>query len=192
MSTTQTTSTGRLPASGTWQVDTAHTSANFSARHLGMSKVRGRFEALDGTLKIGDDPTDSHVEVTIDASSISTNQPDRDAHLKSADFLDIGNHPELTFRSTRVYQDGEDWKMDGKLTIRGTTQPVTLDIEFLGVIDNPMGPGRRAAFEGTTSIMRHDFGLTWEGPQELGGILVGKKVTIDVDAQFVSHAGDGR
>ena len=140
MSTTPTVGTEQLPKSGTWHVDTAHTSANFSARHLGMSKVRGRFDTLDGTLTIGDDPTESHVEVTIDASSISTNQPDRDAHLKSADFLDIENHPELTFRSTRVYGDGEDWKMDGELTIRGTTRPVTLDVEFLGVMDNPMGP----------------------------------------------------
>lgn len=192
MSTIETTRTEQLPAAGTWHVDTAHTNANFSARHLGMSKVRGRFETLDGTLTIGDEPADSHVEVTIDASSISTNQPDRDAHLKSADFLDVENHPELTFRSTRVYQDGDDWKMDGDLTIRGTTRPVTLDIAYLGVMDNPMGPGRRAAFEGSTSIMRHDFGLTWEGPQELGGILVGKKVDIDLDAQFVSGADDVR
>lgn len=186
MSTTQTTGTEQLPAAGAWQVDTAHTSANFSARHLGMSKVRGRFDALDGTLTIGDEPTGSQVDVTIDASSISTNQPDRDGHLKSADFLDIENHAVLTFRSTRVYRDGDDWKMDGDLTIRGTTQPVTVDVEYLGVMDNPMGPGRRAAFEGSTSIRRHDFGLTWEGPQELGGILVGKKVDIDIDAQFVS------
>ena len=192
MSTTQTTGTQQLPKSGTWHVDTAHTSANFSARHLGMSKVRGRFDALDGTLTIGDHPSESHVEVTIDASSISTNQPDRDAHLKSADFLDVEKHPELTFRSTRVYEDGEAWKMDGELTIRGTTRPVTLDIEYLGVMDNPMGPGRRVAFEGTTSIRRHDFGLTWEGPQELGGMLVGKKVDIDIDAQFISDTGDGQ
>lgn len=192
MSTSQTVGTQQLPASGTWHVDTAHTSANFSARHLGMAKVRGRFDALDGTLTIGDDPMGSHVEVTIDASSISTNQPDRDAHLRSADFLDIENHPELRFRSTRVYQDGGDWRMDGELTIRGTTRPVTLDVEYLGVMDNPMGPGRRAAFEGTTSIERHDFGLTWEGPRELGGILVGRKVDIDIDAQFVSDAGAGR
>jgi polyisoprenoid-binding protein YceI len=192
MSTTQIVGTERLPATGTWHVDTAHTSANFSARHLGMSKVRGRFDTLDGTLTIGDEPTESRVEVTIDASTISTNQPDRDAHLKSADFLDIENHPVLTFRSTRVYRDGDDWKMDGDLTIRGTTRPVTLDIEYLGVMDNPMGPGRRAAFEGSTSIMRHDFGLTWEGPQELGGILVGRKVDIDIDAQFVSDTEDVR
>lgn len=192
MSATQTADTEQRPKAGTWHVDTAHTSANFSARHLGMSKVRGRFDALDGTLTIGDDLTESQVAVTIDASSISTNQPDRDAHLKSADFLDIENHPELAFRSTRVYRDGEDWKVDGELTIRGTTRPVTLDVEFLGVMDNPMGPGRRAAFEASTSIMRHDFGLTWEGPQELGGMLVGKKVNIDIDAQFVSEADDAQ
>lgn len=186
MSATDTTGTDQMPASGTWNIDTAHTSANFSARHLGMSKVRGRFDQLDGTLTIAEDPAQSHVEVTIDASSISTNQPDRDAHLRSADFLDVENHAELTFRSTRVERDGDDWTMEGELTIRGTTQPVTLDVEYLGVMDNPMGPGRRAAFEATTSIDRHDFDLTWEGPKELGGILVGKKVTIDIDAQFVS------
>ncbi|MBW3603939.1 MAG: YceI family protein [Actinobacteria bacterium] len=186
MSATETAGTGQLPGTGTWHTDAAHTSANFSARHLGMSKVRGRFDSLEGTLTIAEDPSDSHVEVTIDASSISTNQPDRDAHLKSADFLDVENHPELTFRSTRIERDGDDWTMEGELTIRGTTQPVTLDVEYLGVMDNPMGPGKRAAFEASTSINRHDFGLSWEGPQELGGILVGKKVTIEIDAQFVS------
>lgn len=190
MSTSETTGTDRRPAAGIWNVDTAHTSASFSARHLGMSKVRGRFDTLDGTLTIADDPTDSHVEVTIDASSISTNQPDRDAHLKSPDFLDVETHPELTFRSTRITRDGDDLTMEGDLTIRGVTQPVTLDVEFLGVMDNPMGPGERAAFEATTSIARHDFGLTWEGPQELGGILVGKKVNIEIDAQFVSAEGE--
>ena len=190
MSTTERTGAEALPASGTWHLDTAHTSANFSARHLGMSKVRGRFDTLQGTLTIGDAPEDSSIDVTIDASSISTNQPDRDAHLKSADFLDVENHPDLSFHSTRVYRDDDDWKMDGDLTIHGTTRPVTLEVEYLGVMDNPLGPGRRAAFEASTSIVRHDFGLTWEGPKELGGILVGRKVNIDIDAQFVSATDD--
>jgi polyisoprenoid-binding protein YceI len=180
----------QLPT-GTWQVETAHSSASFSVRHLGLSKVRGHFEAIDGTLELADDPTASSIHVEIDAASISTNQADRDAHLKSADFLDVEHHPTLTFRSTHIAKDDEDdWTVEGELTIRGVTRPVTLDVEFLGSAPDPFGQGERIAFEASTQIVRHDFGLTWEGPQQAGGALVGRKVAIDIDVQFLS--GDSR
>jgi polyisoprenoid-binding protein YceI len=168
-------------------LDPAHTNATFSARHLGLSKVRGRFETLEGTVKVAEDPADSEVSVTIDAASISTNEPTRDGHMRSADFLDVENHPTLEFRSTDIQGTGDEWTMTGDLTIRDVTRPVTLDVTYLGVTDNPFGPGRRAAFEASTEIDRFDFGLTWQGPAELGGILVSRKVTIDIDAQMVSE-----
>ena len=175
------------PKTGTWQVDTAHSSANFSVRHLGLSKVRGYFETVSGALELADDPTRSSIRIEIDASSINTNNSDRDAHLKSADFLDVQNHPTLTFESTRIAHDGaDDWTLEGELTIRGVTKPVTLDVEFLGTAEDPMGAGQRIAFEAETEITRHDFGLTWEGPQAAGGALVGRKVEIDIDVQFVA------
>lgn len=188
MSTTETTGTEQLV--GTWQVEPAHSAANFSARHLGLSKVRGRFDKVEGTLEIADDPSGSSVDVRIDATSIVTNQPDRDAHLRSPDFLDVENHPYLEFRSTRIDRDEDGaWRVDGDLTIRGTTRPVTLDVEYLGTAQDPMGMGQRVAFEASTQIIRQDFGLTWEGPKEAGGILVGRKVDIDIDVEFVRNAG---
>jgi polyisoprenoid-binding protein YceI len=186
MSTTQSATTAEALPTGTWNIEPAHSSANFSVRHLGLSKVRGHFEKVEGTLELADDPTQSSIEVRIDASSIQTNQPDRDAHLKSADFLDVENHPALTFRSTRISKDSEeDWTVEGELTIHGVTKPVTLDVEYLGTAQDPMGAGQRIAFEAETKIERHDFDLTWEGPKDGGGILVGRKVDIDIDVQFV-------
>lgn len=185
MSMAEPTATDTLPEKGTWNLEPAHSSAQFSVRHLGLSKVRGHFEALEGTLEIGDDPTESVVDVTIDASSISTNQTDRDNHLRSGDFLEVERYPTIHFRSTSIERDGDEWKMTGDLTIRDTTKPVTIDVEYLGMGDDPFGMGTRAAFEGSTEIIRHDYGLTWEGPQQAGGALVGKKVRIELDAQFI-------
>ncbi|HEX6256146.1 MAG TPA: YceI family protein [Euzebyales bacterium] len=186
MSTTGTATTADALPTGTWNIEPAHSSANFSVRHLGLSKVRGHFEKVEGTLELADDPTQSSINVTIDAGSIQTNQPDRDGHLKSADFLDVENHPVLEFRSTRIAKESdEDWIVEGELTVHGVTRPVTLDVEYLGTAQDPMGAGQRIAFEAETKIVRHDFGLTWEGPKDAGGILVGRKVDIDIDVEFV-------
>ena len=186
MSTTQGVQTAQQPHTGTWTLDAGHTNATFSARHLGLSKVRGRFETLEGTVKVAEDPADSAVHVTIDAASISTNEPTRDGHMRSPDFLDVENFPTLEFHSTDIQGSGTEWTMTGDLTIRGVTRPVTLDVTYLGIRDNPFGPGRRAAFEASAEFDRFDFGLSWQGPTELGGILVGKKVTIDIDMQMVN------
>jgi polyisoprenoid-binding protein YceI len=187
MSTTQSAGTTQLPHAGTWTLDAGHTNATFSARHLGFAKVRGRFDTLEGTVKVADDPADSEVHVTIEAASISTNEPTRDGHMRSPDFLDVENFPTLEFHSTSIQGSGTEWTMTGDLTIRGVTRPVTLDVTYAGVMDNPFGPGRRAALEASTEIDRFDFGLVWQGPPELGGILVGKKVTIDIDVEMVAE-----
>ena len=189
MTTVETTAPDQLAGSGTWQIDPAHSSANFSVRHLGLSKVRGHFDDIDGTLEIADDPTQSSIRVTIDPATIETNNADRNAHLRSADFFDVERYPTLEFRSTRIERNSDhDWTVDGQLTIHGVTQLVTLDVEYLGAAEDPMGAGQRVAFEATTEIVRHDFGLTWEGPQQARGAMVGKKVQIDVDVQFVQAA----
>ena len=149
--------------------------------------MRGRFETLEGTVHVAEDPADSQVHVTIDAASINTNEPNRDGHMRSPDFLDVENHPTLEFHSTDIQGNGDEWTMTGDLTIRDVTRPVTLDVTYHGVTDNPFGSGRRAAFEASTEIDRFDFGLTWQGPAELGGILVGRKVTIEIDVTMVSE-----
>lgn len=173
----------QMPAPGVWQIDAAHTLVGFSARHLGVAKVRGQFRSFEGTVVIGEDPTRSQVSVTIDASSIDTREPSRDAHLRSADFLDVDNHPTLTFSSTAVRADGDRWKVDGDLTIRGTTRPVTLDVELLDVVTNEAGD-TKAVFSANTEIDRTDFGLTWNQVLDAGRLLVGKRVGIELDVQL--------
>jgi len=175
-----------VPVAGAYQLDPAHTSVGFTVRHLGLSKVRGSVELRGGTVVIGEDPTQSSVEATLDAASFSTGAADRDAHVRSADFLDVEQFPELTFRSTGVRQDGSSWKVDGELTIRDATRPVTLDVVFEGSGQDPWGGGR-IGFTATTEIDREQFGITWNQALETGGVLVGKQVKITIDAQAVAQ-----
>lgn len=175
-----------VPTAGTYQLDPSHSSADFQVRHLGLSKVRGGFAIESGTVVIAEDPTQSTVEVTLDAASFNTGADDRDAHVKGADFLDVEQFPTLTFRSTGVRQSGGDWKVDGDLTIKDVTRPVTLDVEFEGANTDPWGNGR-IAFAGETEINREDFGITWNQALETGGVLVGKTVKIVVDVQAVAQ-----
>lgn len=189
VTTVETTAPDQLAGSGTWRIEPAHSRANFSVRHLGLSKVRGHFDTIEGTLEVADDPTQSSIVVIIDPASVETNNEDRNAHLRSADFFDVETHPTMEFRSTRIAKDSDDdWTVEGELTIHGVTQPVTLDVEYLGSAEDPMGAGQRIAFEAETELVRHDFGLTWEGPQQAKGALVGRKVEIDIDVQFVRAA----
>lgn len=171
-----------VPATGKWEIDPAHSSIEAVARHLMVSKVRGHFSEYSGTINVAEDIEDSSVEVEIDAASIDTRQPDRDGHLRSGDFLDVENHPKITFRSTRVKREGDGWKMDGDLTIRGVTRPVTLDVEFLGVMPNPFG-GTTAAFTATTELDRENWDITWNQALETGGVLVGKSLKVEIDLQ---------
>ena len=171
-----------LPQVGTWNIDPAHTVVGFSARHLIAAKVRGSFKTFSGTIDIAERPEDSSVQVTIDAGSIDTGVEDRDGHLRSPDFLDIANHPTLEFRSTAVRSAGKGYEVDGELTIRNTTRPVTLDMQYLGIVTDPWG-NNKAIFSASTKIDREDWGLTWNAALESGGWLVGKTVEIELEVQ---------
>ncbi len=169
----------------TWQIDLAHSNVSLAVKHMMVTTVRGSMAIKDGTLDIDEEhPEHSNVQVRLDAASINTGMQPRDAHLRSADFLDVETFPYLTFRSTSIDKHRDDHKLHGELTIRDVTRPVTLDLEFGGVVPNLQG-GRRAAFNATTRINREDFGLTWNVALEQGGWLVGKEIKIEIDLAAV-------
>ncbi len=174
-----------VPEAGTYQIDPAHSSVSFEVRHLGLSKVRGGFESFSGTVTIAEDPTASSVEVELDAASFTTGSEDRDNHVKSGDFLDVEAYPTVTYRSTAVRQAGDGWQVDGELTVKDVSRPVTLDVEFEGAGQDPWGNGR-IAFAASTEIDRSDWGINWNQTLETGGVLVGKKVKIVIDVQAVA------
>lgn len=172
-----------IPAAGSWVVDKAHSTVEFVARHLMVTKVRGRFADYDAAITIADTPEDSSVEVTIHAGSITTGDPGRDGHLTSADFLDVEKYPTLTFASTRVRPTGAStWDVEGNLTIHGVTNPVTLAVDFGGVATDPWN-NTKAFFTASTEFDRESFGLTWNQPLAGGGVLVGKKVRVELEIQ---------
>jgi len=175
-------STLTLPATGTWTIDPTHTAVSFSARHLMAAKVRGSFKTFSGSISIADSPESSSVTVSIDAASIDTGVADRDKHLRSADFLDVENYSSLEFASTSVRPVAGGYEVDGILSIRGASQPVTLQMEYAGVMADPWG-NEKAIFTAQTTINREDFGLTWNAPLEAGGWLVGKEVQIEIEVQ---------
>lgn len=171
----------------TWNFDPAHTYASFSARHMMVTTVRGRFNAPPtGTLVFDPaNPAATLVEAVIDTTSVNTGLVDRDNHLKSPDFLDVANYPTLTFKSTRVEVTSDDTaKLHGDLTIRNVTRPVVLNVEFLGLTNDPWG-GKRAGFTAETKINREDWGLTWNMAIEAGGVLVGKEIKINLDVEAI-------
>jgi polyisoprenoid-binding protein YceI len=171
-----------LPPAGTYVFDKAHTEIGFVGRHM-ISKVRGRFTEFDGSIVIGETPQDSRVEVEIDATSITTNQDMRDGHLRSGDFLEAETYPKLTFKSTEVRPTGGNrFELVGDLTIKDTTREVVLDAEFLGSGPGLQG-GTLAAFSAKTEIEREDWDMTWNVAVETGGLLVGKKVQIEIDVE---------
>jgi polyisoprenoid-binding protein YceI len=165
---------------GTWTIDPSHSEIGFTARHL-MSKVRGLFEKFEGQVVTGDTPSAS---ATIDLNSINTRDENRDAHLRSGDFFDVENTGPMSFRSTRVEQGGKGLLVTGDLTIKGVTNPVTLDVEYLGSETDPWG-GTRAGFEGTTQISRKEWGVDFNIPMDGGRLLVGDKIDITVAVQAV-------
>ena len=169
---------------GTWNLDPTHTEIGFVARHMMVSKVRGKFEKYTGSITTATNPLDSHAEAEIDLSSITTGNDQRDGHLRSSDFFDVDAHPKMTFRSTGVRPDGEDFLVDGELTIREITKPVTLKVELGGFGPDPYG-GTRAGFTATAVINRSDFGVSWNAAIEGGGVVVGDKVTIHIEAEAV-------
>lgn len=171
-----------VPAPGRYVLDPTHTRADFEARHLMVTKVRGGFESLSGGFEVGEEPEASSVEVVIDAASISTRTGDRDAHLRSPEFLDVERYPSITFRSKSVEPTSDGWRLAGELTIRERTNPVVLDMVFDGEAVDPWG-NTRLLFTASTEIDREDWGLTWNVALEGGGVLVSKRIKIDIEAQ---------
>ena len=172
-----------IPA-GTWNIDPTHSTVGFVARHLVISKVRGSFRSFSGAIIISDQQLDSSVSVSIDMGSVDTADESRDGHIKGEDFFDVAKFPTMTFTSTKVTQEGEDFEIAGDLTIKGVTRAVILELEFNGVSKDPWG-GTRAGFSAETEINRKDFGLEWNVVMETGGVLVGEKIKIELDIQAV-------
>ena len=178
-----------IPPPGRWAIDASHSSIQFVARHMMISKVRGRFREFSGTIHIDEVPEQSWVEATINAASIDTGDADRDAHLRAADFLDVDRFTEIRYRSTGVRAVAEKWEVTGDLTLRDVTRPVTLVVEFCGVSTDPWN-NLRAGFLGTTEINREDFSVTWNQVLESGGFLVGKGVKIECDVEAVLESDE--
>lgn len=174
-----------VPAAGTYQLDPSHSSVGFSARHLMVSKTKGRFADFAGTVIIGEDPLDSSVTVEIQTASIDTRDETRDGHLRSADFFDAETHPTITYRSTKVTPGAKGtWDVEGELAVHGVTKSVPLTVSFEGGAVDPWG-NARLGFEAHTEVDREAFGLTWNQTLETGGVLVGKVVKIDIEAEAV-------
>ncbi|MGX9787320.1 YceI family protein [Mycobacterium sp. MMS18-G62] len=184
-STFDATATTALGA-GTWAIDPVHSSIGFSVRHLMVSKVRGNFENFSGAIVVGEDGAAS-VTAEIAVDSINTNNEQRDAHIKSADFFDVDKYPTATFTSTGVRANGDTYVLDGEFTLKGITKPISLDLEFNGV--NPgMGHGEVAGFEASVVLNRKDFGIDIDMPLETGGAVVGDKVTITLEIEALKQA----
>jgi polyisoprenoid-binding protein YceI len=172
---------------GTWDIDASHSTVGFSVRHMMVSKVRGYFRDFSGELVTAEDPAQSSVTARIDMDSIDTRQEQRDAHIKSADFFDVGNHTEMVFRSTAVAAHGEDWTVTGDLTIKGITKPVTLKLELNGFGPDAYG-GTRAGFSAKTEISRKEYGVDIDMPMDGGGVVVGDKISVELEIEAVLRA----
>jgi polyisoprenoid-binding protein YceI len=169
---------------GTWDVDTAHSTVGFSVRHMMVSKVRGYFRDFSAEIVTAEVPEQSTVTATIDLSSIDTRQEQRDAHIRSADFFDVESYPQMSFRSTAVRTQGPDWFVDGELTLKGHTRPVTLALELNGFGPDAYG-GYRAGFSAKTEINRNDFGVDIKMPMDGGGVVVSDKISVELEIEAV-------
>lgn len=177
-----------FPAPGTYVLDPTHTRIGFVARHLMVTKVRGNFGEFSGSITVAEDPRDSTAEATLKTVTIETGTPDRDTHLRSGDFLEAEKYPEITFRNARIQsQKGAQFTVVGDLTVKDTTRPVTLDVEIDGVAKDPWG-NEKLAITASTEIDREEFGMTWNVALEAGGVLVSKKVKIEIEAQAARQA----
>ncbi|MDG4834664.1 YceI family protein [Solwaraspora sp. WMMD1047] len=174
-----------IPAAGTYELDQAHKRVGFVARHMMVSKVRGEFAEATATITVAEDPLASSVTATLQAASITTGQADRDNHLRSGDFLEAEKYPTLEYRSTGVKShSGNEFVLAGELTIKDVTRPVDLQVEFEGAGTSPYGQ-EVFGFSATAEIDREDFGLTWNVAIESGGVLVGKKVKIEIEGEAI-------
>ncbi|MGB3545114.1 YceI family protein [Rubrivirga sp.] len=177
-------------ASGTYTIDASHSRMEFKVRHLGISTVSGTFQDVAGTVTVGDGIGSLQATATIDASTISTDNDDRDDHLRSPDFFDVAQYPEITFQSTelRAGADG-DYVLVGDLTMHGVTRPVELDVEYVGTATSPQGVDK-VAFTAEGEINRTDWGLTWNAALEAGGVVVSEEVELELDVQADLQAAD--
>lgn len=187
MSTAQAVATREL--TGTYTIDPSHSQLGFVARHAMIARVRGTFTDVSGTLTIdGDNPAASSAQVTIAAASIDTRSEDRDNHLRSDDFFDVATYPTIDFASTEIAQvDDTTFRVTGDLTIRGTTNSVTFDLEHTGAATDPFG-NERLGFEGSVAVNRKDWGLTWNAALETGGVLVSEQVTLELEVSAIRSA----
>ncbi len=175
-------------ATNHWDIDVGHSAVHFWVRHMVISKVHGRFARWSGSLELDlDDLTRSSLDVRIDAASIDTQVGDRDAHLRSADFLDVAHHPEILFRSKRIEKTGAGYRVTGDLSLRGVVREVALEAEYAGTGRDPWG-NERAGFSAKASLDRREFGLVWNAALETGGVLVGEKVEIAIELEAVKKA----
>lgn len=181
-STTATTIPGYV--AGTWVIDPVHSEVGFVVRHMMVSKVRGKFATFSGEIVTGQEPLGSSVSATIDLASISTGNDQRDAHIRSADFFEVETYPTMTYRSTGVRVDGDDYVLDGQLTLKGVTKDVPLRLELNGFGPDAYG-GTRAGFSATAEINRRDFGVDFNAAMETGGVVVSDKVTIQLEIEAV-------
>jgi polyisoprenoid-binding protein YceI len=176
-----------LPAAGAYALDPSHSQVGFAVRHVMVSKTRGRFSDFAGTVEIGENPLESSVSVTIQTASIDTRDEQRDGHLRSGDFFDAEAYPTMTYQSRSVRPLGEGrYIVEGDLTIKGVTKPVPLELNFEGGATDPWG-GVRIGFSAKAELDREAFGLTWNQALETGGVLVGKKVSIEIEAEAVKQ-----
>jgi polyisoprenoid-binding protein YceI len=171
-------------APGTWHVDPTHSSVGFTARHLMISKVRGRFGSFSGSVEVPENRLAAKVSATVDLASVSTGDENRDEHLRGSDFFDVEHHPTMSFESTGGYERDGDYLLTGDLSIHGVSKPVEFELEFDGVGTDPWG-NAKAAFSARTTINRKDWGLQWNVALETGGVLVSDKVDIELDIQLV-------
>jgi polyisoprenoid-binding protein YceI len=171
---------------GTWAIDPVHSEVSFVVRHMMVSKVRGRFDTFEGSIVTGPDPLGSSVTASVDLSSVNTGNEQRDGHIRSADFFEVDKHPHMTFRSTGVRAAGEGFLLDGELTLKGVTRPVTFQLEINGFGPDPYG-GTRCGFSAQSEINRHDFGVSFDGPIPgvPGGVTVSDKVTINLEIEGI-------
>jgi polyisoprenoid-binding protein YceI len=167
---------------GTWDIDPAHTEAGFAVRHLVVTKVRGRFADVKGTITTAENPLESSVDIEIGLDSITTNQEQRDNHLRSADFFEVETYPTMTYKASGARQEGDKFVLDGELTLKGVTKVVPLTFEVNGIGDNPMTSGTVAGFSATASINRRDFNVNFEGVQN-GIAIVSDKVDIHIEVE---------
>lgn len=187
--TTTSITTQTLPGyvAGTWTIDPVHSDVGFTVRHMMVSKVRGRFSRFEGEIVTGENPLDASVTATIDLTSIDTNNEQRDAHIRSADFFEVETYPTMTYRSTAVRRDGDDFILDGELTLKGVTRQVPLKLELNGFGPDAYG-GTRAGFTANAEINRRDFGVNFNAALETGGAVVADKVNIHLEIEAVLQA----